>query len=600
MSTTLTALFSDHDMQCPAEWYGGFKEGRVRQFGSGERSLSDLISGDWQGSSFSLTVNDTDRLIREWLSSLENRYWPQPLTIRMTTRANRADLGVPYTVFVGPIIDAQPRRELAWDITLGDVVSQRIVTDQHMLPWRMIGDGLLDELSTVSEQLQLTAPEPIIYGIHTRTADDDPTAPYGYPFTPIYLGVRDVNGTDYHVWMVAGHACADLPDISVDGVSAIAAEGVDWLVPHHAGHDGIFGTPYEDITSRTYTTTSRRYTLVYGRVGYGDADDCAEGTKQLTVSVEGVEPVGDGTGAVLTDRIDQFKHFLINFVANSGPNSYQYGEWLPNPTWSLSDGEVEIVEEVSFEDAKAIAEERLPAYGGSPGSPVVSDGYHGAAILGGTAEARLSAREWIARWNVSCGVRFGITHLGQMRVSMLHPTQAIKDAAPLYTDAYEMLHGSFETEVRWTDQANQFAYTADYEWATGAWKHLGIAYSQEAIDNYQREIRGAERVYHFAPGTRMLEHIATIDLAILQHPRRLIRFEATVGPNPVDGSSLGYLDLGDYIRYRHYAAVSDDHDEIRLAQVVRHQVQAGSRRVLIEALDCDDLIGFDTFDQGSG
>lgn len=594
MSTIVTDTYSDHDMQCPAAWENGFKEGLVISFGDGERVASHPWTGDWSGSTFTFVIADTgvvQRRFRQQLASGTDRYWTLPLVIPMTTRANRAVLGIPYVVFVGPIIEVRPVSKLALELTLGDIVSQGMLADHHQIPWRMIRDGFIGELDTLSEALDLEAPEPIIYGQHRRVPDVDPASPQGFQYTPIYLGIEGA----YHLWMVCGHACADLPDVLVWtpdpdgglGTSVSVLGSGNWQIPHTSA------PAYEDRRSATYSN-DRRYTIIRGLVGDADADACALGEKVLAVFVDGVEPVGDGTGAVILDRLQQYKHFLINYVAHRGQDSYQSGAWLTNPTWDVFGTLVEIVEEASFDACSAIAVERLPA----PGSP--SDaGYLGAAIIGATASDRSSVKRWIADWNRSCGVQFGITHLGEMRVFMLHPTAAIKAAAPLYTDAYEILLDSFGTDVQWQGKVNRVPFRADPEYTSGQWKTADVASIDGSITLYGGAITGDMREYPFAPGMTAAFHLARLEALVRMHPPRLITLEASVGPlyqsSATDpGDSLGYLDLGDYIRYQHFDAVGSA-AQIRLAQIVRHQVQAGKRRVLVEALDCEDLIDYDAY-----
>lgn len=584
MSTTVIDTYSDHDMQCPAEWENGFKEGIVLQFGTGTRSLSDPWTGDHRGSTFDLVLSDHRRRFRQQLVSADDRYWVHPLTVRMTTRANRANLGTPYTAFVGPIIDIAFPAPLQIGLTLGDLISHTILSDEFPVPWRLIRDGFLAELTTIAESLDLDAPEPIIYGQHRRIPDVDPASPQGFEWTPIYLGVEGSPGQ--HVWMVAGHACADLPDVLVvdaDGVhTSVLADG-DWEIPHTSA------PAYEDRTSSGFGNT-RRYTLIRAAVGNADADACAAGEKTLTVFVDGVEPVGDGTGAVITDRLQQYKHFVINFVANRGPESYQSGAWLTSPTWDVFGTLVPIIEETSFDDCAAIAEIRLPLPGGSP-APDYAAGYIGAAIIGSSSSDRSSVARWIAEWNRSCGVRSGWTHFGQFRVVMLHPSQAIKDAAPLYTDAYEMLDGSFRPMIGWSSKVNRTPYRADYEHRTGQWKTSGTFSWDLAITEYGAEILGETREYRFAPGVTAADHLARMEVLQRKDGERRLAFAGTVGPDAA-GQSLGYLEIGDYFRYVCYDAIADA-NEIRLAWVEDHQVQAGDRTVSIVAVDVEELIDFD-------
>lgn len=600
----VTDTYSDHDMQCPASWENGFKEGIVLEFGDGSRQASHPVTGDIVGSTFTVTLSDHRRRFREQLSSLLDRYWNGPHTVRMTTRANRAALGSAYTAFVGNIVDAQPRGPLAWELTLGDLVTDLLLSDQAQLPWRQIRDsGILPALDLVSDTLDLETPEPIIYGEHRRVPDVSPASPQGFIYEPTYLGIQTLGfpgspgQNQWYVWLVAGHALKFIPDVyTVDNsdptippvvTSVLADEGVAWLIPHYGGWNALHsGNPYVDFRSPT-TGADQRYTLIYGKVGSTDPERVISGQVQLAVAIMGIEDVGDSTGSLITDRLLQYEHFFINYVANAGPASYQAGNWLDNPTWSFFDSSVPICDTDSFEQASAIAAGRLP----SPGSPTVA-GYIGAAIIGAHAGDRATARRWLADWNRSCGVRSAWTHFGQYRVGMLHPTAAIKAAAPLYTDSWEMLRDSFGTTVRWDQHANRIPFRADHEHTSGQWKTTGLADAGTSLANYNRSIVGEMRDYPFAPGITHAYHLARIESLMYQDPPRCPAFEATVGPDN-NGDSLGNLDVFDYVRYKSFQGINDDRGEIRLAWLTYHQVQSGKRRVRVELLDCEDLIDFD-------
>ena len=88
--------------------------------------------------------------------------------------------------------EAQPTAPLLWDITLGDVVSQGFLSDRSQLPWRIIRDSFLSELDAISEALDRDAPEPILYGAHTRSSDEttSPETAEAFRVKPIYLGCR--------------------------------------------------------------------------------------------------------------------------------------------------------------------------------------------------------------------------------------------------------------------------------------------------------------------------------------------------------------------------------------------------------------------------
>lgn len=580
---TVTDTFSDLDMQCPADWENGFKEGLVTRWGDAERPSSHLFTGEWQGSTFSFQIADKQGRFRAQQASLTNRYWNDALTVRMTTRATRALLGRAFTVFSGPIVEAQPTAPLLFDVTLGDVVSQGLLSDRSQLPWRVARDGFLHLLDAISDSLDRDQPEPILYGEHTRAPDveSSPETAEGFRVKPIYLGIETLPiAGACHVWLVCGHAVQDI-EIYVDGVHKQELPVFNhWLIPHQDEFQDEFGAPYVDKESNTYPGVFRRYTLIYGQVGTSDPDDCATGDRELTAAVWGIEDAGDGSGALITDRFDQYQHFLVNYVANQGQQSYQSGAWLDNPTWDIFDGPVTKVNEASFAAAKAIGESRL------------TGGYLGAAAIGIGPGDRASAKKWIADWNRSCACRFGINHDGQMHIFLLQPTAAIKAAAPLYTDAYEMLDGSFTTEVKWDEHATSIPFVADFHQASGEWKTSGVVSDADAIENYGRDIPSETREYPFAPGLEQATHLATLESRIRRHRPRYIRLDATIGPDPVTADSLGYRDQGSHIRYVSFDAVQETREE-RLAQVITPIVRVEGRRAAVVAMDVEDLIDYD-------
>lgn len=579
-------FWSDQDMQCPSDYYGGFKEARVMSFGVAERRLAV----EWQGSTIQLRVSDYDLSLRQALASLTDRYWTREAwTVRIISREARAALETALPVFVGPVIDAQPSAPLAMDVTLGDIVSRNLLSDRHQIPWRQIGDGPLDLFDELLEGLDLEAPEPIIYGEHRRILGDDPASGHGFRFTPILVGKRTISGDQYWAWLVAGHAVAGIPTADVrdaDGVltDILPDEGTDWLIPHQAGFLAEFGAPYEDLASQTFGN-DRRYTFVYGLVGATNPDAAAAGTVTLLISVDGVEANGDGSGSVITDRLEQYEHFLINYVANNGPQSYQSGAWLTNPEWSIFDQDVTIIDTASISACQAIASYRL-----SVGSP---SGYIGAAVIGGTSGDRRGVRDWLTLWNRSCDTQLGISKYGQVMLSMLSPTQAIKDAALILTDAYEILDGGFRAGLGWDSQATQIQFRFDFNHLTGGWEGLDSITWVDAEANYGRRIIGEIREYRFAPGITHANHLARLELIRVQEPPRSVTLETAFRDD------LNELELGDYINYQHFAAVhvtvpgSPVQTEYRLAQIQAIAIDVDRRTLRFECIDCEDLIDYD-------
>ena len=581
MSTVITESYADQDMQCPPGWQNGYKPGWVKSFGDCERALSNARTGTWTGSSTTVKLLDPTRRFRGQLASTVDRYWIEPWEIKMTSRENRAILGIPWTVFVGLVSKITLTSPLGLDVQLADLVGKTILTDESKIPWRRVQDSFLDYLTTVAADFQRDEQgEPILYGIMDK--------PFG-GYAPPYLGKEPIGGVSYHVWEVAGHAIADIPQWYVNGVAQ--SQGTTWLVPHYSNWTTQFGAHYVDRASFTFPATTRRYTLIYGKVGETAPDAAAEagvGQAGLTINFKGTEPNGDGTGTVITDGFEQFKHFLINYVVNAGEQSYQSGAWLTSPSFTLWDESAPMVDEPSFDTCAAIAIERYPP-----------TGYVRTAVIGATAADRRGARDWIKEFTLSNDCRFGVSRLGQLFVCMLHPTAAIKAAAPIYTDAYEILRGSFETDLRWDEQANDLIFSASYNWATNVYDGAGESAEATSITGYAQRIFGPQVKYLFIPTVAMALHVSQVEVVRVAYPPKVVRLEQSITRDTHVPAPLATQELGDYIQYVHFAEVGTP-GQVRLAQIERIIVSPSGRKVRVDAVDCEDLIDYDVFDAQGG
>lgn len=93
---------------------------------------------------------------------------------------------------------------------------------------------------------------------------------------------------------------------------------VEHAVGYAAGNATTAG--YQILTP---VVGGRQYTILEFNVT-SQQDEFNERT--VAVDVEGIEDVGDGTGFLITNPAQMFKHFFVNFVANE----YGSGNWLPD------------------------------------------------------------------------------------------------------------------------------------------------------------------------------------------------------------------------------------------------------------------------------
>jgi hypothetical protein len=304
------------------------------------------------------------------------------------------------------------------------------------------------------------------------------------------------------------------------------------------------------------------------------ADAAAAGTTRLTVNVSGWTTTGDETGSVLTDIYDQYRHWLIHYVAN--PEGYQTGGPLANPTSDLFDRIVNVVREDSFDVASAQAIARYPP-----------DGYLGHAIFGATPSDRLPVRQWIGRWNLSADCRFGVSRYGELFIVLHDPTTDDQDAAPVVDEVLDVLEGSFSIDVQWVAHATRIPFVASWNYATAEWTVFRDAEDTALSEAYGRPdgIPGTVREYYFIRDSDQAKNVCEHEVQRVGNPPRVLQFETALG-------DLVTRELGDYVTVRHFAGVGPDAE--RLCQIDELTIAPGTRRLRVRALDVTALIGATT------
>jgi hypothetical protein len=315
----------------------------------------------------------------------------------MISDEDRRERLTPTVVFRGALRSWKPRGDLAVDLEYTDAVGLKLArrgTDRQ-IPTRLV---TVADFPTAPASAQ-TQPIPIIYGGHGWWTGACPV---------VYVGTLNLGAGAIHTWAVACHAVKAVTDIHLDDVRISAGWGTSWYSPWETGWP--LATTYKDINGR-------RYTLIQGTGA--DADAVAAGSKKLTVNVQGVETVGDGTGALITQSFLQYLHFFRHFVLGTSDVifsvDYQGGNWPTDPV-EWEPGWCQIHAQ-SFVDAQA---ESARYIGGV--------GYEGQAYIGPT---RRSVRDWLATWNTSLNCRLGLNRYHQWYCSVLPAALAAEDRAAL-------------------------------------------------------------------------------------------------------------------------------------------------------------------------
>ena len=157
----------------PTDYYGGFKDDRVTQWGRITRALSDR-EGQYEAAQFSWIQADVDRLYRGLADGVFTRVMKnRPATVRMIDDPSRRLQLIPRTMMKGLVREYKPISPLLWQFTIRDIMAARFSSDnaKSQLPTRLITRADFPDCPTDS----LNLPVPIIYGEVSDEASD--TAP---------------------------------------------------------------------------------------------------------------------------------------------------------------------------------------------------------------------------------------------------------------------------------------------------------------------------------------------------------------------------------------------------------------------------------------
>jgi IPT/TIG domain len=574
------------DLPDPATYYGGFKGGRVVRWGDVMRGLS-RIDGQIESTSFSWTEEDTTRAYRVLLARHRNAFKDRPVTWRMIDDQSRRQLQRPYTVIKGFVTAYSPSAGLLFDFTCEDSFSQSFSLAHGVaIPQRLIWADDFPNMPQTTDpdhpgvQVPMFRPVPIIYGLIAGPGGQCPA---------IYVGTQTIGGTPYRKFLLAGHAVKSIDAIYYDHVqqtiATVAGVGGDWLIPGYAGWTAAFGaTPYEDINGH-------RYTVVYGK---GTAADTAAGYVEVTSTekvvpvsfdVQGIESVGDGSGGLITDLLQQYLHCMTNWVLQS----YETGLWLSIPTF-VDEPSIPVLNRVSFYAAQAEANRRTA--NGYRGDFILGwSAWDGKTLLGGT---QVTVRDLVAMFNVSADVNAGFNRKTQFFVSMepSASTAADSDSTMTVTDKEDVVSGTFNIEDRADEHFNilPFQHTQDYFGRDArGWRYDSEVQDATSITKFGRKraekiqlpmIRGrndASDPADYDDGTATATSVMARRLLRFALPPRYVTYEM--------GIKGIRLDLGDVVLLTHYEGVADGGWLHRPFRVMRHTINPENFHVTIEGFD---------------
>lgn len=375
----------------------------------------------------------------------------------------------------------------------------------------------------------------------------------------------------WHQFLVAGHAVKSIDSWYVGGVRqpTSSAEGdpeteAYFLVPGYSAWGYAFGS-----TVNTHTINGHTYTVIFIKEGGNsplDIQGIISGDTPLTINVQGVETVGDGSGTLIENSLDIYYHFLKNWLFGD----YQSGLWLPVETFPDTEG-VPVIDAQSFTDSQNVSLRRI------------ATGYLGAGGFG-LDGAFIDIRETIRILNVSCDVDAGLNRKCQFFVSMTDDSVAALQFSPMLTDVDDIKRGTFDISDDFSNHFNviPYLYAKDYvEKRDLKWRSSGEARSQESIDGYDDTLTMPDQELWFVRDSIIAADITHRKLVRHKDPPRLVQLSV-----PAKGFNI---ELGDVRLIQHYAGIGLTGWSAQPLRVQRHTANLNDDSVQFECFDMSRL-----------
>lgn len=523
-------------------------KGRVTSWGKLIRALSDRF-GITEASRFQWTEKDFDREVLDLMDDANYRYMSNRIVkLCMLTDTDRRLAEPPYILFRGVLrkIALQPYRKVVWEAQ--DYLSTEFssANDEELLPRDTITTDFFPDAPDGSLGLRI----PQIYG---KVDEPGPTFNGLVPCIPV--GTETISSTVWNRFLIAKGAMFEIRAMFSGGnIWSVGQAGVDYLVPGFSGwHLGA--QKYVAITSGSVT---KWFTLVYARGPIADA--AVNGTAPLTANVYGYATNSDGSGSVIEDITDIYKHWYTNFAIQD----WQSGAWLGIPNFHNTLDLTPRLDATSFASVKGSLQSRI---GG---------GYVGGGIIGNPGDVRTKG-QWIQAFDSSLGCRHFFNRNGQF--SIVLPEASLASAK--HTQDLDIISETFIGTPLDEELRNVVPFNYGRRWAQGTWRTENRkVLNQNSIDGYRVRREDSVRDFWFIMSDAIAENNAAHQLRYLYNPPRPVSYE-------VKAYALAQLDLGNTVEIAHRDGPGSGGWSDRNVFVERLEYSPNRTSVMITGFDLD-------------
>lgn len=342
-----------------------------------------------------------------------------------------------------------------------------------------------------------------------------------------------------------------------------------------------FTDTYVDYNGRRYTVLFLNGVLRDMALGILPAPDLLGGVP-FAVNAYLAAENGDGTGGLITSGLQQYKHLVKNWIPPRG-DCYQSGDWLDTDTFP-DDPTLLMIDEASFDTAEAQSELYM---GTSPAVP-----YRGDFLVGANDE-KVTARELVARLNVSFGVDCGFNRHTQFFVSMINTDLATTTLVDPLGYERDIFAGTFAIEPQTREQSDAIDYrhTKDYLGREqDGWRSVisGITQVGTGIPNASLQlhmIRGKNRTEDpdvYLDGSATATAVLAMKLARIQTIPHIVKL--TTGP-----AGFNY-ELGDVFLLTHYEGLDTNGWTDRPMRVERVEDDPTTWTATLECYDLTPML----------